>query len=313
MATPIPRRREQTMRIGVLGMGRMGRAITERLLDGDLDVVVWNRTKGKARELVARGATEVDDLSQIVSRADVVITSLSNDDAVRETVLADDGVRSRLGDATYVDCSTVSPRIAHELDQEFDRFVAMPILGAPQAVRDGRATYLAGESGEALATLGPLLFALGGKLRTYDRPELAAAAKVTVNLLLLSGIATLAEALAVGRAGGLDDAQLVDLLTGSPLLAPGLPNRMEGVVEGSGPPGWTTELAAKDAVLAVTVASSAGTKLWLAPLLVELYRSATESGSDDEDMVAVARNYVEREDPASLDRAGPRPRALRRT
>ena len=85
---------------------------------------------------------------------------------------------------------------------------------------------------------------VGQVIDRYDRPERAWAAKLAVNLMLLSGIATVAEVMTVGRAGGLTDDQLTDLLEDSPMLASGLKNRLEALVEGSGPTWWTPSRAA---------------------------------------------------------------------
>lgn len=279
------------MKVAVLGLGRMGQAVAQRLVDGGHDVVVWNRSKGKAEELVAKGAKQAGELPEAVEAAEVVLTSLADDDAVRGVALGEPGVRSAIGDRTYVDASTVSPSLSAELDVAFDRFAALPILGAPQAVSAGKAIYLAGGDEAVLDTLGPVLGSLGGQLKRYGRPALATAGKLAVNLLLLSGVATLAEALAVGRAGGLTNEELTDLLCDSPMLAAGLHNRLQAVVDGTGPTWWTTTLAAKDARLAAAVGEDAGTRLGLADRLVELYEAAADAGHQDDDMVAVAALY----------------------
>ncbi len=282
------------MRIAVLGMGRMGRAVAGRLLEGGHRVSVWNRTPGRAGDLVGAGATEAGDIDAAVSGAEVVVTSLANDDAVRETALGERGLVASIGEATYLDASTVSPSLVRELDDAFDRFAALPILGAPQAVSGGKATYLAGGRPELLEALAPALDSLGGSVKRFDRPELAAVAKVSLNLLLLSGIATLAEAVTVGRAGGLDDGQLADLLGDSPMVAPGMRNRLGAVIDGTGPTLWTTTLAAKDGGLAVSLAKEHDKGLVLAPVLADLYReAAARRGLADEDMAAVARLYGE--------------------
>lgn len=279
------------MRVAVLGMGRMGQAVAGRVLGGGHEVLVWNRSKGKADRLVEQGATEARSLAEAVRAAETVISCLANDDAVEETALGPGGVRSSIGDRTYVDASTVSPALGAALGRAFERYVALPILGAPEAVHEGRATYLAGGRPDTVKELEPVLAALGGTVKRFERPELALAAKLSVNLLLLSGIATLAEALTVGRAGGLSDEQLVEVLVDSPMLAPGLKNRLAGVAKGSGPVRWTTGLAAKDARLAVALAAAAGKGLRIGPTLVDLYQGAADSGFDDQDMVAVACLY----------------------
>src|SRR5258706_10017812 len=98
------------MDVAVLGMGRMGRALALRLLNGGDRVAVWNRSNGKAGEVVSAGAREAQSVADAVRDADVVIIMVANDDAVRAVALED--LRSSSGDqAIYVNCSTVSPAL----------------------------------------------------------------------------------------------------------------------------------------------------------------------------------------------------------
>ena len=279
------------MRIAVLGLGRMGIAVATRLQEGGHELTVWNRSSGRAKDLVASGATEVDSPNEATAGADIVISSLANDDAVRDVATGPQGLLREIGQRTYVDASTISTALSAELADTSKRFVAMPILGAPQAVREGKATYLAGGDAEQIDALKPMLESLGGPVKRYDRPVMATAAKLAVNLLLLSGIVTIAEALTVGRAGGLSDDQLGDLLGTSPMLAPGLKNRIEGIIDGAGPTWWTTTLAAKDARLAGEAAKGSAKDLRIAAAVQAAFQAAVDSGYGSEDIIAVANLY----------------------
>lgn len=252
------------MQCTVLGLGRMGSALAGRLLEGGHQVTVWNRSPGRAGDLVARGAAEAASRADAVRQSELTLSSLANDQAVEEQALAEDGVLAHLPDgAVYVDCSTVSPALTAELARRFgtDRFAAMPVLGAPAAVTGGTATWLPGGDPAVLDRLTPVLEALGGQIRRFDRPERSSVAKVASNLLLLTGVVALAESFAVGRAGGLDDDDLRALLGGSPLVAPALSNRFEGILAGGQEPWWSAGLGAKDAGLAVEVGYGAGVDL----------------------------------------------------
>jgi 3-hydroxyisobutyrate dehydrogenase len=280
------------MDIAVLGMGRMGQAVARRLLDGGHSVVVWNRSKGKADPVLAAGAREAGSVADAVEGAEVVITSLSDDDAVRNVALGEGGVRSAIGpDAVYADASTVSPFLAEALAAEFERFVALPILGAPAAVEAGEATYLVGGDPAVADELEPVLDTLSNEVRHFDTPRKAIGAKLANNLMLLIEVAALAEAFSVGRAGGLTDDELREVLGNSPMVPPGIKNRFEGVLTGQQEPWWTTALGAKDAGLAVDTAAAAGVDLRLAETVRQLYRDAALHADEDDDIVAVARRY----------------------
>jgi 3-hydroxyisobutyrate dehydrogenase-like beta-hydroxyacid dehydrogenase len=282
---------EDGMDVAVLGMGRMGRALAGRLLEGGHRAAVWNRSKGKAGELVAGGAWEAACIGGAVEAVDVAITSLANDDAVRAVAFGE--LRSSMGDKTvYVDCSTVSPGLSAELAGAFPgRFLAMPVLGSPEAVKAGQAVYLAGGNAGIVDRLGPVISSLSDTVRRYDTAPLAITAKLAVNLLLLSEVVALAESFAVGRSGGLRDDQLRDLLGASPMVPPGLKNRFEGVLTGSQAGWWTTALGAKDAGLALDVARQADVELPVASVVRDRYDKAASSGLADADIAAVGELY----------------------
>jgi 3-hydroxyisobutyrate dehydrogenase-like beta-hydroxyacid dehydrogenase len=265
------------MDIAVLGMGRMGRALAGRLLEGDHRVVVWNRSKGKAGDVVAAGAREAESIADAVRGVDVAITMLSNDDAVRGVALGE--LRSSIPESTvYVDSSTVSPELSGELARSFVRFVALPVLGSPAVVTSGQAIFLVGGDAAVVESLKPMLVSLSATVRRYDSAALALTAKLASNLLLLSELVALAESFAVGRSGGLSDDQLRELLGSSPIVAPGLRNRFEGVLTGSQDGWWATTLGAKDAGLALDVARRAGVALPAGEVVQQLYARAASSG-----------------------------------
>ena len=279
------------MDVAVLGMGRMGSALAIRLLHGGHRVAVWNRSKGKAGEVVSAGAREAQSVADAVRDADVVITMLANDEAVRAVALGD--LRSSIGDqAIYVNCSTVSPALNSELAHAFAaRFLAMPVLGGPAAVRAGQAAYLPGGEGSVAGRLAPVLSSLSATIHRYDTASLATTAKLATNLLLLSQITALAESFAVGRSGGLSDDQLRELLGGSVMVAPGIQNRFEDILTGPQDGWWTTVLGAKDASLAINVARGAHVELPEAEAVKQLYDKAAASGLDHADVAAVTELY----------------------
>ena len=279
------------MDIAVLGMGRMGRALAARLLEGGHSVRVWNRSKGKADEIVSAGGREAHSVADAVDGVDVVITMLANDDAVRDVALGE--LRWSIGEKTiYVDCSTVSPALSGKLTEAFPaRFLALPVLGSPVAVRAGQAVYLTGGNAGLVDRVAPVLASLSNTVRRYDTEPLALAAKLTSNLLLLSQVVALAESFAVGRCGGLTDEQLRELLGSSPQVAPGLKNRFESILTGSQDGWWTTVLGAKDAGLAVDIARGADVELPVATVVQQRYEKAAASGLHNADIAAVTQLY----------------------
>lgn len=277
------------MRTAVLGMGRMGQAVALRLRAGGHGVGVWNRTPGRAGAVVAAGAHEARSIAEAVHGAEVVLLSLTDDDAVREVATGPEGVRAAIGGAVLVDTSTVSPTTSRDMAAAFaGRMAAAPILGGPQAVADGAATYLLGGPREVVDPLEPLWSALSSA-RRYCGPEPgnAASVKLLCNYLLMAGVAVLSEVVAAGQAVGLGDTFLRDLLSQVPLVAPALKNRLDDVLAGDHRGWFTTSLGAKDVRLAAEMAGSAGVRLPLAELVRQRYEEAAGAGWGDADVGAV--------------------------
>jgi 3-hydroxyisobutyrate dehydrogenase-like beta-hydroxyacid dehydrogenase len=281
------------MRISVLGMGRMGSALATRLVSGGHDVKVWNRSPGKAGDAVRAGAVEVATLEEAAEKADVVLTMLADDAAVRDVVLGDGGLVGHLADAVYIDSSTISPPLADEIAGRLERYLAMPVMGSPDAVAAGEAALLLGGPEDAADAVEPVTRALTDKLTRFDRAAEALAAKVTGNFLLLAGLTVLAEAFEIARSGGLDDERIKAVFSESPLVAPGLRNRFDNVLSGSAEGWFTTELGAKDVGLALDLASPADLPVGLAVL--DRYRQVAGGDLAGADVAAVGLGYRRRE------------------
>ncbi len=283
------------MRIAVLGMGRMGHEVAGRLVAGGHDVTVWNRSPHKADDLAGRGATDRSGspAGEAVRGVEVVVTLLSDDAAVRAVVI-EGGVAEAItvggGPTTLVDMSTVSPRTSQALAESVgpERFVASPVLGAPSAVRSGRAVYLVAGPPERLAALGPMFVTLSARhLELGDDPGRALVVKLLANSLLLSGVVVLGEVVATAQAAGLDDGFLRELLGSSPILAPALRDRLDNMLSGQHDAWFTTALGAKDVRLAEELAAAYGLRLPVFDAVKRRYEEAVAEGWGGDDLTAV--------------------------
>jgi 3-hydroxyisobutyrate dehydrogenase-like beta-hydroxyacid dehydrogenase len=277
------------MRTTVLGAGRMGSAIASRLLDTGHEVTVWNRTPGKVGDLVRRGAREATSLAEAVGSAEVAFVMLSADDAVRAVVLADDGAANALSpDGVLIDSSTVSPKTTEaEVAALGARLVAAPVLGSPEALATGQATLVVGGEEATVSTVDTVLGDLAERHRYVGPAPRAAIYKLINNLMLLGGLATLAEAVVIGEVGGIPSAALRDFLAANPLLPAGLQNRLDDVVGGDHDGWFTTVQGEKDARLAAGIAAAGGAEAPLARLLEQRLREVAEAGYADADVAAI--------------------------
>jgi len=288
------------MNIAVLGLGRMGQALAGRLLDAGHRVTVWNRTAGRADDLVASGAIEASSVSEAVAGADAVLVSLSGDDAVQQVLLPDGAPVAELT-GVVIDCSTVAPATSRlAADHYRDRFVACPIAGAPQAVQSGTARLIVAGPAPAIQRSNPVLESLSDSRQDAgDDAGTAAIIKLLNNYLLLSGLVVLADAVAVGQASGFSDSDLAGLLNELPVIAPGLKNRIDGLLTDHHDPWFSVDLASKDLRLFAELADHAGLQLGALDAAQASYRTASEHGLGQRDLTSViesVRRPVERTD-----------------
>jgi 3-hydroxyisobutyrate dehydrogenase-like beta-hydroxyacid dehydrogenase len=274
-------------------MGVMGRAVAQRLLGQGHQVAVWNRTPGRATEVVAAGGREVRSPVEAAAGSAAVLLSLADDEAVLDVVLNGVGsvpLAESLNDAALIDLSTISPSTSRRVARSIigEQYVAAPVLGGPQAVLDGHATYLVAGQRELVDELEPLWDALSDSHRRCgEDPGDATTLKVVANYLLLSALAALAEAVATAQGAGIDDEVLREFLSSLPMVAPGLHNRLDDVIRGDHEGWFAARLGAKDAHLMHDLAASAGLRLPLADLVEERYRDVVTAGLGDADVGAV--------------------------
>jgi len=278
------------MRVAVLGMGRMGKSVAVRLLDGNHEVVVWNRTAGRAGEALKAGAAEASSPAEAAEGTEAVLVSLANDDAVLNVVLGDDGVGPHLGGAVLVDLSTVAPTTSRRLREGVApaEMVAAPILGGPTAVRSGAATYLVAGDDKVIERLQPVFAALSEK-RKHIGADVGAAttAKLLSNYLLMSSIATMAEAVATGQALGMGNDLLRELFGPNPTVSPAQAQRLDDLLEGDHQGWFAARLGAKDVRLARQLAEEGGLSLPVAAVIEGRYDALDGLGLGDADIAAV--------------------------
>lgn len=268
----------------------MGKAAAIRLHEKGYEVAVWNRSPGKAAELVERGASEAASIAQAVEGADVALTFLANDPAVKQVYLGEGGAIASLGEAAVlVDMSTVHPDTSRALADATPggRFVDAPILGGPETFLNGRAKLLVGGREDVVRSLERLWIDLSDA-HFYTGPNgTATTLKLLSNLILVGGTLLMAEAVVTAQASGIRNDVLREVLGASPAVSPGVKVRLDDVLEGDHHGWWTLELADKDLSLVLKLASGATLELPLAAATEAALREAIEAGYSELDLGAV--------------------------
>jgi 3-hydroxyisobutyrate dehydrogenase len=230
-------------KVAILGTGKMGGAMARRLASSGFDVTVWNRTPARAEELhVGRVAATPAEAAR---DADVVISSLTNDAAVRDVYLGEAGVLQSAAGKLLIDASTAGPQVADELGREADahgaRLLEAPVVGSVPAVESGKLLILVGGDRADLEQARPVLERLGEVHYVGERAN-AQRLKLIANSMLGITTAAAAELLAAGTAVGLDREQVFSILL---RFAPGLAARERGFLHDEHTP---TMFAVRDLV-----------------------------------------------------------------
>jgi 3-hydroxyisobutyrate dehydrogenase-like beta-hydroxyacid dehydrogenase len=278
------------MRVAVIGMGHMGRSFAGRALARGHQVTVWNRSPGKASDLVARGAVEADSPQYAVDGVDVAFVVLADDAAVLNVCAGENGTLASLGPSTVLaNVSTVSPTTIRRIAEigPSDRILDAPVMGSPENVANGHARFLVGGPAETIAALDPLWDELGSGYIHCGPIGSAAIMKLISNLLLITGVTALAEAIATARQHDISDEFLRKVFANSPVVSPASATRLDNLLDDSHPGWFTPALARKDLRLAIALAEESGVGVRIGPATDELLTTVIEGGHQWPDFSAV--------------------------
>lgn len=275
-------------KVAFCGLGLLGEPIALRLVDAGFDVTVWNRTPGKAREAVSRGASPAGTPEEAAAGADVAITVLATPQALNEVVLGPAGLAGGLGSGSILmDMSTVGPDPVRELAAglpEGVELVDAPVLGSVPQATAGTLKIFVGGSPQTYDRLLPVFGVLGSP-RHIGPLGSGAAMKLVVNSTLGPVMAALGEALALADLLGLDPSTVLDVLEGSAVgtAAKGKRGRVES---GEYEPNFRLALARKDSDL---ITRAAGDRLPVAHTVGQLFAEAERAGLGDLDYSALVK------------------------
>ncbi len=282
------------MKVGFIGLGRMGQAMASRVLGGGHDLVVYNRTREKCADLEKAGAKVAGSMSEACQGREAVITMLTDDKALAEVVR--DGILPGLAKgAIHVAMGTHSVAALREIEathsQAGHSFVAAPVLGRPEAAAQGQVGVVAAGPKEAVEKVAPL-FALIGR-RTFDagvRPEGAAAVKLANNMVIGCAIEAMGEAFSLVRKYGVEAGSFYDVLTDGLFACPAY-KVYGGLIakEAYGTAGFTTALGLKDTNLMIAAGLAANVPLPSLNVYRDRLLDAMAHGEADLDWSVMAR------------------------
>jgi 3-hydroxyisobutyrate dehydrogenase len=277
-------------KVAFIGLGRMGHGMAGRYLDGGFTVAVWNRSKAKADDLIARGARWAASPADAADGANAVVTMVADDEASRAVWFGKDGaVRTAKSGTLAIECSTVSYGHALELARELRGsglvYIDSPVTGLPDAAASGKLTLLVGAEAADLERARPYLTPLSTTIRHFGDVGNGTVYKLINNLMGAIQIAGIAEGLAIAEQAGLDMKLVLEAIetgvAGSPQV---IRHSKRMVARNFAGANFTAALRHKDAAYAVALAESL---LSAVPVMgraaVQAYDQAKAYAPDDDE------------------------------
>jgi len=290
--SPTPRR------IGLIGLGLMGRPMGMNLLKAGHKLTVWNRTASRAQELVAAGASLAKTPREAAAEAEILLTMVSDPPALEEVLWGHEGKNDgalgglRAG-SIYIDSSTVSPalvrKIAAACAERQVRFLDAPVTGGDWGAREGNLVFMIGGDAATLKEVEPILGVMGKKWFHLGPNGAGQTIKLAMNGILALQVGAMAEALALVTRAGLQGEQLIEVMQASMARSGVLDVKSPLMVKGDFKPSFPLRLMHKDLGLMLDLANQLGVALPATAAAREVYSYVKGEAKEDLDYSAVMR------------------------
>ena len=279
-------------KIGLIGLGLMGKPMGLNLLKAGHSLTVWNRTASRADALVAAGAKLAASPQEVAAASDVLLTIVSDPPALEEVLWGKNGAFPALRSGSiYIDSSTVSPALARKISSACAakgvRFLDAPVTGGTWGAEKGELVFMIGGDATTLKEAEPIFSVMGKRWFHLGPNGAGQTIKLAMNLILALQVDALAEALALVTAAGLQGEKLVEVLQSSMARAGVLDVKAPLLLKGEYPPSFPLRLMHKDLGLALDLANQLSVALPATTAAHGTYSSVKAAAKEDLDYAAV--------------------------
>jgi 3-hydroxyisobutyrate dehydrogenase-like beta-hydroxyacid dehydrogenase len=241
-------------KISYLGLGTMGSGMASNLLKAGYELVVWNRSATKCKSFARKGARVADTPAEAVGGVDLVMYSLSNDQAVEEVVFGAEGILSGITEGQIaIDMSTVLPATSLREQEAYAKhgvdFLDVPVFGSKQESADAKLWIMASGNKAIFEKVKPVLEHLGQTVHYFGKTGNAAAMKLVGNLIVALEMEALAEGLLLAQKAGLDLSTVMEVVKVADFRSPLLVSNGQNILKRDFSPSFALKLMLKDAGL----------------------------------------------------------------
>jgi 3-hydroxyisobutyrate dehydrogenase-like beta-hydroxyacid dehydrogenase len=280
-------------KLGFIGLGYMGLRIAKRLVDAGYPLLVFNRNRRKADAFASSGAEVAASPGELASASEVILSCLTDGQAVRSVYLGTGGVLDYAKPGTIViEMSTITPEISRQLygagRERGIHVLDVAISGSTPAAESGALTLFGGGERQTFDTITPIFYPIAKQWFYLGPSGSGVAMKLVVNTLLGVGMQAIAEAVALGGGLGIERALLFDTLAKTAVVAPAHMGKLATAKKNDYAPQFPVRLMHKDFLLIGASAAKLGVAM---PATVEAAKiaAAESSSGQEEDFSAVIR------------------------
>ena len=281
-----------TLRIGFIGLGLMGKPMAGHLLKAGFPLTVHNRSRDAVAELVAAGAQEAHSPKEVAAQSDIVFTCLPDSPDVEQVVLGPNGtIDAAHPGLIVVDHSTIKPatarKIAEVLTASGISFVDAPVSGGQLGAQNGTLTIMIGGDAAALERARPAMQAYGKAITHIGASGAGQVAKACNQIMVAAQMSAMAELLIFARKADVDPRKVVEAIRGGAAQCWTLDNKPQRLFAGNRQPGFKAHMQAKDLHIVMDSAGELGIPLPATEVNARLYDEMLQMDLGDLDNSAV--------------------------
>jgi 3-hydroxyisobutyrate dehydrogenase-like beta-hydroxyacid dehydrogenase len=283
--------------VGLIGLGLMGKPMGRNLLKAGFPLVVWNRTRSKADDLVREGAKLAASPRELAAQVDVLITIVSDPPALEEVMFGPEGALDAMRRGSlFIDSSTVSPELARReaaacTERGID-FLDAPVTGGTWGAEKGELVFMIGGKKEVLERAKPVLESMGKRFFFLGPNGAGQTVKLAMNLILALEVEALAEATALVTTAGIAGERLIEVLQSSMGRSALMDVKAPLILKNDYPASFPLRLMHKDVRLALELARAQKIELPAGAAAYSTYSAVKDAAKDDPDYAAVARFWT---------------------
>ena len=282
--------------IGFIGIGVMGKHMVRNLMKNGYEVSIYSRTKSKAKEVIEEGALWCDDIKTCVKNKDVVITIVGYPKDVEEVYFGGNGIIENSNKGTIlIDMTTTSPKLSERIYEEGMKkgLLALdaPVSGGDIGAKNGTLSIMVGGDEEVFAKALDVFKAMGTNIIYEGKAGAGQHTKMANQIAIAGTIAGTCEAIAYGRANGLDTRKMLDSISEGAAGSWQLKNNGKNILDGNLDPGFYIKHFIKDMKIADDEAKSRKLSLDILKDVLKIYEELENEGMGDLGTQALIKHY----------------------